>query len=457
MLSATIDDMGPDVYTVSDITANIKHLLEQNFPFVWINGEISNFTSPLSGHYYFALKDDKAQIAAVMFKGQHRRLEFRPEDGMSIRALGRLTVYEPRGAYQLIVEHMLPVGAGALYVAFEQLKKALLKEGLFDDQWKKPLPQLPSIIKLVTSPTGAALHDVVHVINRRFPAMKIKHFPVQVQGEIAAGEIVSAIANADQNKAAEVIIIARGGGSFEDLAPFNSETVARAIFACKTPVVTGIGHQTDFSIADHVADYCAPTPSAAAEIVVPLKENLQRDVAVLTNALQTAVLSIIYRYRAELGQHIKNLAHPRAQLQHKRLEIDHLSNRLTRSFVNNLQTKFEKTTSIVNKLKSNKLNRYIIIHRHKLEEKQTAIVHNFSRYFEQQKSAFLLLLARLKSADPTCVLKRGFSITRIVSTDAVVTEASSVSVGQKIKVTLSKGTLMAEVIETTNKSDRHSF
>ena len=445
MISTPTDDIGPDVYSVSEITANIKYLLEHNFPFIWINGEISNFSSPLSGHYYFALKDQKARIAAVMFKGQHRRLEFRPEDGMSVRALGRVTVYEPRGAYQLIVEHLMPLGAGALYVAFEQLKKKLATEGLFDGQLKKSLPQLPRAINLITSPTGAALADVTHVVSRRFPGMKINHFPVQVQGETASDEIVSAIADADQNNIAEVIVIARGGGSFEDLAPFNTEAVARAIFDCNTPVVTGIGHQTDFSIADLVADCRAPTPSAAAEIAVPRKEKLQDEVKALKNALQTAGIAIIHRCRSELNQYLKNLTHPNARLQQSRLEIDHLSDRLMRSFDHYRQSLSDKVLILESKLKDNKLDSYISNHRHVLEENKSTLAHVFRQYFERQKMAFLLLNARLKSADPTALLQRGFSITRAVSTDIIITEARDVSVGQAIKVILNKGSLMAKV------------
>ena len=452
MTQKRTDALGPDVYTVSDLTADIKHLLEQNFPFIWVNGEISNFSTPVSGHFYFALKDDKAQIAAVMFKGQHRRLEFTPEDGMSVMALGRLTVYEPRGTYQVIVEHMLPLGAGALYAAFEKLKKKLSAEGLFDDHWKKPLPLLPRTIKLITSPTGAARHDVTHVINRRFPGMPILHLPVQVQGEAAAAEIVSAISNADDSDTDDVIIIARGGGSFEDLAPFNTERVARAIFSCRTPVVTGIGHQTDFSIADMVADCRAPTPSAAAEIAVPQKSALQQEVATLKGALQAGILAIVQRCRSELQHFLKDLTHPKAQLQHKRMEIDHLSMRLTGAIQKHIALKQEKSAQYYKYLKTYKLDSYITIHKHKLEDKHTAVTHALRRLLGERKTDLLLLCARLKSADPTTVLKRGYSITMALPTRAVITEAGALSLGQEVNVMLRKGSFRAKVTEITLKN-----
>jgi exodeoxyribonuclease VII large subunit len=452
MTSEPTGDIGPDAYTVSEITANIKHLLEDNFPFIWINGEISNFSSPLSGHYYFALKDEKAQVAAVMFKGQQRKLEFVPEDGMSIRALGRITVYEPRGTYQVIVEHMLPVGAGALLAAFEQLKRKLSLEGLFDDRWKKRLPGLPSAIKLITSPTGAAFHDVMHVISRRFPGLKVVQFPVQVQGDAAADEISSAIAEADQNDATEIIILSRGGGTFEDLAPFNTESVARAVFECNTPVVTGIGHQTDFSIADLVADHRAPTPSAAAEIAVPEKETLRENVARLKTALKVAALSLIHQRRSELQHHLKNVSHPKAQLQHKRLEIDHLSNRLVGAFQVSLQLKTEKIHQIKKYININKLDKYIINNKHMVEEKKVALAHTIVRILEQQKTDLLLLSTRLAGTNPATVLKRGYSIARAVPSNAIITDASAISAGQKVSITLAKGSIMAKVTQILKRN-----
>ena len=276
----TIDEIEPvrKVYTVSELNAVIKSLLEQRFPFVWIVGEISNFKIPLSGHYYFTLKDEASQINAVMFRGQHRQLKFEPEDGMRVTGLGRLSVYEPRGAYQILLEYLEPSGVGGLQIAYEKLKARLAEEGLFDQQYKKPIPFLPHKIALITSPSGAVVHDMLNIIDRRFPNMQIEVFPVKVQGTGAEDEITEALEMLNDRSGVDVAILARGGGSLEDLQAFNSEHVARAIFAARIPIIAAIGHETDYTIADFVADLRAPTPSAAAELAVPVKFELLQQV-----------------------------------------------------------------------------------------------------------------------------------------------------------------------------------
>ncbi len=255
-------------FTVSELTARIRDLLAKNFTDVVVEGEISNCRPAQSGHLYFTLKDEKAQVRCVWFKQQMRGLKFRPEDGLKVSVRGSVSVYEARGEYQIYVESMEPVGRGALQLAFEQLKKRLEAEGLFDAKNKKPLPILPSRIGLVTSPTGAAVRDMVRILRRRFPNVRLTLFPVRVQGEEAPREIVKAIQYFNQQALVDVLIVGRGGGSMEDLWAFNEEIVARAIFASAIPVISAVGHETDFTIADFVADVRASTPSAAAEIVV---------------------------------------------------------------------------------------------------------------------------------------------------------------------------------------------
>ncbi|MGD2030429.1 MAG: exodeoxyribonuclease VII large subunit, partial [Desulfobacterales bacterium] len=236
------------IYTVSELTATIKVLLEDKYPFIWIYGEISNLRIPTSGHLYFTLKDKKAQINAVMFRGQIRNLKFMPENGMSVTGIGRVSVYELRGNYQIILEYIEPEGRGAIQLAFEQLKERLTTEGLFDEKHKKPLPFLPRKISIITSPTGAVVHDILKIINRRFPNIHIEIIPVKVQGDGSEMEIVSGLETINDRTDSDVVILARGGGSLEDLHAFNSEDVARAIFASKIPVISAIGHETDFSI-----------------------------------------------------------------------------------------------------------------------------------------------------------------------------------------------------------------
>lgn len=277
------------IYTVSELTRQVRGILEGNFGEVWVAGEISNFRSPGSGHFYFTLKDEAAQLLAVMFRGANAKLAFKPEDGLKVVCHGRLSVYEARGQYQIIVDACEPKGIGALQLAFEQLKKKLQAEGLFDPRRKKRLPFLPQKIGVVTSPTGAAIRDILNILGRRFPDIGVLLVPVRVQGDGAAGEIAEAIQALNARDDIDVMIVGRGGGSLEDLWAFNEEAVARAIFASRIPVISAVGHEIDFTIADFVADVRAPTPSAAAELVVPRKEDLGAQVAELSRQLHQAI------------------------------------------------------------------------------------------------------------------------------------------------------------------------
>ena len=267
------------VWSVSELTARIRDLLAVEFPDIWVEGEISNCHASQSGHLYFTLKDARAQVRCVCFRNQFRLLKFRPEDGLHVTVRGSVSVYEPRGEYQIYVEHIEPVGLGALQLAFEQLKKRLEAGGLFDPARKKPLPVLPRRIGLVTSPRGAAVRDVVRILRRRFPNVHLILYPVRVQGEGAARDIVEAIGFFNRKQMVDVIILARGGGSLEDLWAFNEESVARAIAAATIPIISGVGHETDFTIADFVADLRASTPSAAAEIVVRTRQEFDHHLA----------------------------------------------------------------------------------------------------------------------------------------------------------------------------------
>ncbi|HWM78482.1 MAG TPA: exodeoxyribonuclease VII large subunit, partial [Methylomirabilota bacterium] len=277
------------VYTVSELTAGIKGTLEGTFPAVWVEGEISNLRVPSSGHAYFTLKDEGAQLSAVLFRGRGRRVRFEPEDGMHVLAFGGLDVYAARGQYQLVVELMEPQGLGALQLAFEQLKRKLEAEGLFDEARKRPLPAFPRVIGIVTSPTGAAIRDMLNIIGRRFADLHILITPVRVQGDEAPGEIVQALLHLQEIANLDVIIVGRGGGSIEDLWAFNDERVARALAVCRVPVISAVGHETDFTIADFVADLRAPTPSGAAELVVREKLAVMETLADLYARLKQAM------------------------------------------------------------------------------------------------------------------------------------------------------------------------
>jgi exodeoxyribonuclease VII large subunit len=317
------------VYSVSEITRGIKGLLEDHFSDVWIEGEISNFKPASSGHFYFSLKDEQAQIRAVMFRGSNSKLKFHPENGLHVLAYGRLSVYEPRGEYQIILDHLEPKGAGALQLAFEQLKKKLEAEGLFDEARKRPIPFLPSKIGIVTSPTGAVIRDMIHVLTRRFPDIGVLLDPVLVQGAAAAGEIASAVRRLGGRGDLDVLIVARGGGSMEDLWAFNEEVVARAIAECPIPVISAVGHETDFTIADFVADLRAPTPSAAAEVAVPVKEDLLEGLEGKRRRLRQAAVQRIETLRLHLRQWQAFFRDPGRRLAELLLRLDHLRERLT--------------------------------------------------------------------------------------------------------------------------------
>lgn len=433
------------IFTVSELTSEIKVLLEEKFPFVWISGEISNFRIPASGHYYFTLKDSAAQIHAVMFKGQNRNLTFVPEDGMKITGLGRVSVYSPRGDYQIILEYIEPAGAGALQAAFEQLKRKLADEGLFNPEHKKPIPYLPNKVAIISSPTGAVVHDIIRVVHRRFPNMAIEIIPVKVQGDTAAVEIAAGIQLLNTASAAQVAIVARGGGSLEDLAPFNSESVARAIFASDIPIVSAVGHETDFSIADFVADLRAPTPSAAAELVVPVKDDLAYTLTTLARRLQAATAKGMQVRRLFLEKLSRRLVHPRKRLDDLKLRVDDFSSRLLNAIRRYLTLQKERLDWRTKRLHMNSPARRtesLMERHHHLNSRLTVSMSAFirSRRFDVKE-----LIGRMQALSPSAVLSRGYSIARMIPEGTVITDAEGVVSGQQIEVLLWKGSLVCKV------------
>jgi len=319
------------IYSITELTVEIKKLLEDNYPFVWVYGEISNLNIPSSGHLYFTLKDNNSRINAIIFKGQLRNFKFMPENGMSVIGFGRLSLYESRGTYQIIFEYLEPKGIGSLQLAFEQLKTKLSNEGLFNEIHKKKLPFLPNNISIITSTTGSVLYDILNVINRRYSNINIQIIPIKVQGESSEEDIVNAINILNEYTSSDVAIIARGGGSLEEMQSFNSESVARAIFESKIPIISAIGHETDFTIADFVSDLRAPTPSVAAEIVVPQKNDLLINIRKLTASLISHCLRYIKEYRLIIKNHSKRLKDPKRKVQDLSIRNDDLYYRLLRA------------------------------------------------------------------------------------------------------------------------------
>lgn len=427
--------------TVSELTRKIKSLLEDRFQFVWLSGEISNFRIPASGHFYFTLKDAHAQISAVMFRGQNRNLKFMPEDGMQISGLGRISVYEPRGSYQIIFEHLEPGGIGALQIAFEQLKQRLENEGLFATQHKQILPFLPHYIGLVTSPSGAVVHDVIRVVNRRYPNVHIQIAGSKVQGEGAEDEICAAIELLNQQKNIEVIIVARGGGSLEDLQAFNSENVARAIYASRIPIISAVGHETDYTIADFVADMRTPTPSAAAELVVPVKEDLKYTVSDLTRQLSGSFNRFIDHKRTYLNYAAKKLKDPKKRIQDLRIRMDDLTNRLTINMKRQLQINQERMSWHTQKLAIYSPGNQC----KQLKDKLDIVSHNIFKYYtnyvDNKKSFHREVTSALDLLNPTAILSRGYSITRTIPDKKVVRNAKEVYHGQDLEILLGKGSL----------------
>src|SRR3954468_1251010 len=322
------DAQGPRVYSVSELTREIKGVLEGRFTQVFVQGEVSNVSPSSAGHVYFTLKDEGATLDAVLFRTEARRLKFQVKNGMSLTARGHLDVYEPRGQYKLICDTVEPQGAGALQIAFEQLKEKLQKEGLFSQDRKRRLPFLPRRIAVVTSPSGAAVHDFLRVLHRRFPNLPVLIVPVRVQGEGAAAEIARGIVRAAKQPRVDVVVVARGGGSLEDLWAFNEEVVARALCACPVPTVSAVGHEVDVTIADWCADLRAPTPTAAAELLARVKEELSADVAQRRGRLVRALRSQLERKRGQLDKLRGRVADPRRLIGDRKLRLDRARQRL---------------------------------------------------------------------------------------------------------------------------------
>ena len=435
-----------DIYTVSRLNREVRALLEGSFPMLWVEGEISNLARPSSGHIYFSLKDARAQVRCAMFRNRNLRIGFRPEDGMQVLVRGRISMYEARGDYQFIVEHMEEAGDGALRRAFEELKRRLAAEGLFAAEHKQPLPALPRCIGVITSPTGAAIRDILSVLRRRFPAVPVLIHPVMVQGEGAARQIADAIALANERGECDVLILARGGGSLEDLWPFNEEVVARAIFRSRIPIVSGVGHEIDFTIADFVADHRAPTPSVAAEMVTP---DAAEWLAQL-KALDLRMAQLIGRRIGELRRHLEHLQrrlrsqHPGQRLQQQVQRVDELERRLRQGMHSRLRHEHGRLGTLAARLaRHTPTPRIAQLQDHSRAlgwRLQTALQHRLA-----QAGARLQALARaLDAVSPLATLERGYAIvTRPDGT--VVTDAATVTAGEPVQARLARGRLLCTV------------
>ena len=436
--------MSPKALTITELTRGIKHLLEQNLGRVFLQGEISNLARPNSGHLYFNVKDDHAQIAGVMFRSVAQRTRFALENGLEILLHGRITVYEPRGVYQLIVERVEPLGAGAFQLAFEQMKARLSDEGLFDTEHKQRLPFLPRGIGVVTSPSGAAIRDILNVLGRRFPSLPILINPVSVQGDTSAKEIADAIGHFQGMENIDLLIVGRGGGSVEDLWSFNEEIVARAIFNSKIPIISAVGHETDFTIADFVADLRAPTPSAAAELAVPLLSDL-------SDRVETARLRLTSVVRQQLQGGLDTLHHyqtrlrsPQWAIQQNMQRVDELNGRLSYLIHNQLQQAANRLENQFQQLLHHSPLPGIQRSQIRVRDLEHRLLSQSNQTLERNRNRLRELTHLLNLASPLSIMDRGYAIVQDAENRAI-TSVKTVKVNSSFSVLVPDGSIKGRV------------
>ncbi|SNZ10686.1 Exodeoxyribonuclease VII large subunit [Terribacillus aidingensis] len=447
--------MSDDRYlTVTALTRYMKRKLEtdKHLKDIWLRAEISNFKHHSRGHMYMTLKDDGARIQSVMFAGQNKGLKFTPENGMTVLIRAEIGLYEPQGQYQLYIQHMEPDGVGALYQAYEQLKEKLDKEGLFSAVHKKPLPAYPEHIGVITSPTGAAVRDILTTIRRRYPIVKVTVLPVAVQGERSAPSLVQALSYAE-NHNFDVLIIGRGGGSIEELWSFNEESVARAIHKVSIPVISAVGHETDFTISDFVADVRAATPTGAAEMAVPAREELLHRLTQLRNRMQYVVRQ---SYRQEANRLAKLKAsyafrYPEQMLRQKEIELDKLSDRLSRSGMAAVTAGKQRFTTLANRLSLVHPGRQAERYRQQLDALEHRLRQAMGKQHERKQQKFVHQLNKLSLLNPLETMKRGYSIS--YKQDTILKSVAQVTTGDDVQIHLADGTIdciVKDVKEDTN-------
>ena len=432
------------IFSVTEINNSVKSLLEQQFTSIWIEAEISNLATPRSGHIYLTLKDDNAQIRAAMFRGNNMRLAFRPKDGMQVLVRGRLSLFAPRGDYQLIIDKMQEAGQGALQRAFEKLKAKLQQEGLFAEERKKTVPLRPGTIGIVTSPTGAAVHDILSVLQRRFPLTNVIIYPTQVQGAEAAAQIRGAIQRANQRQECDVLIVGRGGGSLEDLWCFNDEALARTIAESNIPVVSAVGHQVDFTIADFVADLRAPTPSAAAELLSADGDELQATLEGYQNWFESKIKSQLAEKQQQLHWVSKHLKHPGRRLEEHAQRLDQLESRMRRTINTALLLQKSQLNNLQSRLHSQRPNKTIAAYQKQLQQLSAGLEKAANQHTKQAGQSLHNLALRLNSVSPLNTLARGYSITKRENGN-IVQKASDVKTGDKLVTQLNEGTITSTV------------
>jgi exodeoxyribonuclease VII large subunit len=437
------------IWKLAELLSELRTRLERDYTDVWVEGEISNFRPAASGHLYFTLKDGEAQLRVVFFRMQARLLRFRPENGLSVIARGRLSIYEERGELQMIGEHLEPVGVGALQLAFEQLKKKLAAEGLFDKDRKKPIPGLPRRIGVVTSAQGAALQDILNILRRRHESLPVLIYPAQVQGEAAERDVTAGVRYFNRSRQVDVIVIARGGGSFEDLAAFNDEALARAIAASSLPVISAIGHETDFTICDFVADLRAPTPSAAAELVVRSKYELEQRLSGLDTRLGRGARYQVLSARQRLSRLAQSGAFARMQelVARRQQRVDELVYRLAAAQERQIRALRQRIELAAVRLRHQELRNRLSLMRRELEARLEALANATRHQLERRAARLHHLAGQLQALSPLGILERGYALI-FDEQGKLVTRADQLSLGDAIRARVARGQFKARVEET---------
>ena len=442
-----------DIYTVSRLNREVRTVLEGSFPLIWLEGEISNLARPGSGHWYFTLKDEAAQVRCAMFRNRNMLVKGKPENGMQVLVRARIGLYEARGEYQLVIEHLEEAGDGALRRAFEALKAKLDAAGLFDLAHKQIIPVLPRCIGVITSPTGAAIHDILTTLKRRFPGIPVIVYPVPVQGAEAAGEIARMITLAGERNECDVLLLARGGGSLEDLWAFNEEVVARAIHACPIPLVAGIGHEVDITIADFVADQRAPTPTAAAELVSPNQQEWRQRLLQLQSRLQRTVMRMLDTRQQQLRYVSGRLPHPVRRLEERLQRLDELALRRNHAMQHQLRHRDAEIKMMQERLQQfsprQRLAQYRMQSQNLGKRLLTALHHGLQRQQQQLQH----LAHALDTVSPLATLSRGYAIVTTAADDKILRRAGEVSPGDCIHTRLAQGRLESTVTKIDETQD----
>lgn len=437
------------IWTVNHLNLEAQGLLEGSFPMVWVEGELSNLSRPSSGHLYFSLKDEQAQISGAMFRGSARTLRFAPKDGMQVLVRARVTLYVPRGGFQLVVEHMEEAGEGRLRREFEQLREKLRLEGLFEDSRKQSLPAFPRCIGVISSPSGAAVHDILTVLKRRCPSIPVLIYPSAVQGKEAPAQLRAALELANLRDECDVLILARGGGSLEDLWAFNDETLARTVAASRIPVISAVGHEVDFSLTDYVADKRAATPSQAAELVSPDMSGALERTHTLARRLSRYMQQLLLQHQRQLEQLEKRLEHPEKKLQTFAQRTDELEQRLKRVMQNNLQFTRQRVSHLQQRFRQQSPEHLLPLLQQRLEHLQKRLPKPVPQLIGQHQRDFKQLVSRLNSVNPLTVVERGYSITK--KDGKPIKSIAKLQPGDVLETQLQDGTILSQVSTVSKK------